>query len=244
MRYQDGDQVDVDIIIASAATAVARKYAGYVDRDDLVQEGWLWWYEDSSDRRSVDKLVAEGTTRKAAWLVQRRVWRAMEKFARTEKAAQSGYSTADEAFYSSHAICSILPAVLLEDPEVGPLVEGVTGGRRAGDIVAKTDPAEGGTWMAMYADVTQAWETADLSDEERDTLIALFEDQYTQSEAATKLGVTQGAVSKRLHSALRKLSEALGGATPWDRSDETEEALRRRPGTVSGHSGMEQEVTR
>lgn len=242
-QFVDGDEIDLDLLVSSVVTPLARKYAGYVDREDLVQECWLWWCTpDGAARRAIEGQIAGGETRKAAWKIQREMWKKCETYARRGKAASSGYSTADEHFYTTAAITMALPAVLMGDAEIGPISEGSTTKRKPGEIVARTDPAEGGSWIAIYADVAKAWNEADLSEKEAVTLALLHRDQRTQDEVADLLGVNQATVSRTAQRGLRKLSDALGGASPWDREDKVDEALRRRPGTRSGWSGMEQEV--
>lgn len=243
-QYVDGDEINVQAIVAGVATGIARKYAGYMEWDDAHQECWAWWYNpDTAKRREVEALITKGETRTAAFRIQREMWKLCEREARKAKAAWSGYSTTDEYFYSERAITMALPAVLHADSEIGPMDEGATTKRKPGEITARTDPAEGGGWLAIYADIASAWEKAKLSKREREALILLHRDQLTQREAGDALGVDQGTVSRSARSGLRKLSEALGGASPWDRTDGLDEALRRRPGVSSGWSGMGQEVT-
>lgn len=243
-QYVDGDEIEVQAIVASVATGISRKFAGYIEWDDAHQECWAWWYNpESAARRSAEELIKKGETRKAAYKIKREMWKLCERLARKAKAEWSGYSTSDEHFYSERAITMALPAVLHADSDIGPMEEGATTKRKPGEITAKTDPAEGGGWLAIYADISDAWHKAKLTKREREVLVLLHRDQLTQREAGEALGVDQSAVSRSAQNGLRKLSEALGGASPWDRTDGLDEALRRRPGVSSGWSGMEQEVT-
>lgn len=241
-RYVDGDELDVETIACAVAVQVSRRFSGYVDHDDMKQECWLWWYDDTAGRRRIDGLIEKGETRKAAWLVQKEMSQHCTRLARKAKAAWSGYDTTDEQFYTLEAIKSALPAVLYDDPEMGQLREGATAKRKPGEVVAKTDPAEGGGWHAVFADVKSAVEQSKLSTREKQCLFLVHGMDLTQDEAADILDVTQGTVSKAVRRALEKVSDALGGTSPWDQSDPLDEALRKRPGVRSGWSGMEQEV--
>ena len=240
--YVDGDSIEVQAIIDDVTIKISRRFAGFIESDDVAQECWLWWCSDNSSRRAVDKLIEQGKTKLAAWKTSKEMSRHCERIARMNKAAWSGYTTADEQFYTKKAIIGALPSIIAEDPALGAVSDGGTTKRKPGEIVGKTDPAEGGGWLAVYVDVKAAWETARLTARERQVLVTLYGLDHTQGETADILGMTQQGVSKAAQRGLEKLSEALGGATPWDTADPVDEALRKRPGVRSGWSGMEQEV--
>lgn len=231
-------------IFASVAKGVWSCNKGYVDRDDLTQECWMWFLSTPSRQRQVAELLADDKPKLAAKVARRGAWAKCQQVARAEKAAKGGFSVEDEAFYSPSLLMQVLPAVLNDDPSMGRLKEdGSSAAREPGEIVAKTDPAEGNTWLAMLADVSRAWSDVALDYNERLALDLWLGQGHTQTEIARSMDVAQQTVSRMCERALRRLCEALGGDDPWVYSDPTDEALRERPGVHSGRSGMEQEVT-
>ncbi len=230
-------------IFASVANGVWSRNRGYVERDDLVQECWVWYLSTPSRQRQITELLEDGKPKLATKVARQGAWAKCQQVARSEKAAKEGFGVEDEAFYSPALLMQILPAVLNDDPAMGRLKEdGSSAARNPGEIVAKTDPAEGNTWLAMLADVSRAWTDVDLEHEERVAVDMWLGKQCTQTEIARALGKSQQTVSRMCEKALRRLCEALGGADPWVYTDPTDEALMERPGIHSGRSGMEQEV--
>jgi RNA polymerase sigma factor (sigma-70 family) len=199
----DRTPINVEDSIKAQAWYVSSRYRGHVDQDDLIQEGWIWVLEHPAQ---VKGFQEHEDAKLGQWLMNKRLADSMAAYARREKAHASGYEVDDELFFSDALISLVLPSVLKDDPT--PPVQ-------AGERVANTsDPAEGGVWMATYFDVKRAWETADLTGQQRDLLVDYHRDEYTQSQLADKLSITQQTVAKRLKKARAKLIDKLGGPKP------------------------------
>lgn len=219
--------LDIDSVVNSQAYKTARRYAGFVDADDLVQEGWVWILEHPKNMKAHQE---NEETALAAYRLGQDLWTVMESYARRQKAAASGYEPEDDIYFSDALINLVLPAVLKDDPT--PPVQ-------AGERVANTsDPAEGGTWLATYLDVKQAWEKADLTGVQRDLLEQYYFQEATQHEIAEHLGTSQPTVNKRLKSARRKLIDQLGGPQPKEYNTEHDA----RPGVKRNLPGIASQV--
>lgn len=226
--------IEVTAALASAANSVYRRFSGYVDREDLVSEGWVWVLEHKVRMDEYDK---DENAKRADYRFRRDVSIAMEKFARKEKSIKVGYDPSDEAFYNQALIAVMLPAVVdgVYEPSPG-IVDGSS---------TRQDPAEGGTWQAARADVAAAWEAAPLSVGERSTLRAYYVDGYSEEEIASWFDLTQQTISKRIKSGIRKIVNELGGekpkGCPYD-CECHEAKLRLRPGMNSNMSGQNQSI--
>jgi hypothetical protein len=102
----------LDDLVPSVVTIVHRRYRKYVDRADLAQESYAWLMTRVSYFN--DLLNEEDETRRL--INQKRIAfqmrRALERYARKEKATRSGYQTNDESFYDVTTIAQLLPYVI------------------------------------------------------------------------------------------------------------------------------------
>lgn len=221
------DTLDVQSVVATQAWTISRKYGGYVEAEDLQQEGWLWIVEHPEKMKEHEE---EPNVRLAASRLGRDIWGCMDRYARREKSSRSGYEPEDDIYFSDAMVGLVLPSVLKDDP---------TPPSRDGERIANTsDPAEGGTWLVTYLDMKQAWNKAKLSDDQRALMISYYRDEYTQQEIADMLGVTQQSVAKRLKTARARLIDRLGGYQPREFNADPEQ----RPGVKRNSSGIVSQV--
>jgi RNA polymerase sigma factor (sigma-70 family) len=197
-------------LLSQAAREVARQYAGHVSLDDMQQEALLWAlsnpkkvreYLDDEDQKQGSRMLYASVRNRLRWVAVR------------EKAARVGYSPADLAWYSVTQIEEeLLPCVF--DPEKWahpPMAEDL-------GIRSTQDPAHGGNWMAMLADVADAFKKLPL--ETQFVVRAKYEHGWKQRTIAEWLGVAESSVSERLDRALRKIHHLLGGDRPVYEEDE------------------------
>lgn len=216
------DPLNLDVVVRAQAYASWRRFRNFTAREDLIQEGYVWALEHP---KRVQEYLDHENPKMAYYWLSRDLWEAMEKYARKDRAAALGYDPADEAFYGKALIDELLPAVLLGalEPPQGATSE----------VKNTSDPAEGGTWLAMYLDVKSAWEKATLTQHERDIMTMYFGGDDSQQFIADTLEVTQQTVSKTIKRATKKLSDKLGGQRPNDCPNTCEcheGKLRERPG--------------
>lgn len=220
--------IDVDSEITQASRDVYSHFRAYVSLEDLRQEGFLWVY--SHKKAMAEYLGAEGDDeRKAAYRLRRDSRKAIERYARRERAAFVGYEPDDEAGYGRTVLSLMLPYVLAGDSS--PPQRGDAEAPRT-----KSDPAEGGGWLVMWLDVDWAWQSADLTDDQRELLVQRFTTDSTLVELADAWLVDPRTITRRLNKALDTLSGFLGGTVPqgcpWD-CECHEGRLRARPGPHS-----------
>lgn len=127
--------------IPTVAREVAAGYRRYVEPADVYQE--LMAYVFGDGKKALEKLVKEGDE----FRIQRALYGAAKQFCEREKAAQSGYSFDDVAWYSPVKLADLIPLAL--DPEW----DGLTGEGDEASGFGAVDGREGGTLLAMVADV-------------------------------------------------------------------------------------------
>jgi hypothetical protein len=157
----------LDELVPSVVYTIHRKYRQWVEKGDLLQEGWAFvlsradqFNELLSDESDIQRKWNE---KKIAWQIRR----TLERYARKEKAAKSGYQINDETYYDTVTIAQLLPFVIksfvldtaLEQSQV--LVND-------GTPKKPSAPAEGGNLLAMLVDIKKGYEKLDK--EEQDIL--------------------------------------------------------------------------
>jgi len=200
-------------IVPSVAGVIARRFKGYVTKDDVAQECYLWAvqknaaFSDMLNEENDRERVAN--ERRIAWQMKR----VAERFARREKANKSGYQTNDEAFYEPVNIAQLLPFVLKSIIDNTPL-------EQAQDMVndgqpkKPSVPAESGTMIAMLVDIKQSFEKLDIVD--KDLLTRRYLNEYTLEQMAEYLQCAISTADRRINNAMNKLQDKLGGDSPYN----------------------------
>jgi RNA polymerase sigma factor (sigma-70 family) len=196
-------------MVKQVAGEFGRKYP-MVERDDIVQELWVWfvehpvklevWNKEHEEQKDVDKLVAR-SLRNAAL-----------DYCLKEKAVKSGYDPLDNFFYNKQFIKIMIPAVLSDDwSKMNNMLSG--SGRSTKDL------SESGDWMAFSADVKSAFEK--LSKSEQLLVDLYYAQELTGTELATAIGSTASdkAVMMQANRALNKMVKFVGGTKPFKDND-------------------------
>lgn len=207
----DEDYVlNTDDCIHAQAWQTYQSYKQHTSYEDLIQEGYVWLLEHPKE---VQEYKDHGKPKLAYWWLSRDLWKAMDRYARGERAQALGYEPDDEAFYGKGVLEALLPHVLTDNP-IQPQGE-------SSEIRSSKDPAEGGTFLAMYLDVQHAWNKAKLTARERDTIRLVYGEQWTQKEVADEQGIGQPTVSKAVRRAFDKMIAEIGGKYPADDDEGT-----------------------
>lgn len=225
-------ELDIQALVVSSAATVYRRFCQYVDREDLIQEGWLWIYEH---RNAVDRYTNLESVKSAAHYLNLEFVRAMTLYARESKAATLGYDPDDEAYYGTRMLREILADALLDVDS--PSAREETSGP------SNTDPAERGTFSTMKLDVRSAWKSARINDDDRSIIIDVLVLGRTVTEVAAERGIARQTVDGRIKRGLNKITNELGGPRmhPCGHTCECVDArLRRRPGRRGMDSGANQ----
>jgi DNA-directed RNA polymerase specialized sigma24 family protein len=199
-------------IASSVTTTICRRFRGYVDREDIVQECYSWYL---SRTEHLDTLLNEENTvqrvineKRIAWQMKRHC----ERYARKEKAIRSGYKPGDEAFYDTVVIAQLLPHVIASVVD-NTVLEQAQNLINDGQPKKQSAPAEGGNLLATLIDIKKAYLKLDIVD--KDILIKRYHENLTLQELAAYLECAISTADRRCQSSLRKLQNNLGGDSPY-----------------------------
>ena len=200
-------------IVSSVSNSVYRRYRQFVERDDIKQECYTWYYSRAehfnsllSVENSVERVVNE---KRMAWQMRRHC----ERYCRKEKAAKSGYKVGDESFYDTVTIAQLLPYVIASIIN-DTVLEAAQNLINDGQPKKQAAPAEGGNLLAILIDIKKAYLKLDIVD--KDLLIKRYHENLTLQELAEYLSCATSTAERRCTNALRRLQNNLGGESPWN----------------------------
>ena len=199
-------------IVPSVVTLVHRRYRKYVDRDDLTQEAYAWLMTRASYFNGLLEEESESirlaNQRRIGWQMKR----AIERYARKEKATRSGYQTNDESFYDVVTIAQLLPYVIasvVNDTAIEQAQNLVNDGTPR----KPSAPAEGGNLLATLIDIKKSYEL--LDEDEQKILRLRYHENYTLQQLSEVLECAISTADRRCGNALRKLLNFMGGESPY-----------------------------
>jgi RNA polymerase sigma factor (sigma-70 family) len=199
-------------LVSAVAGSIARRFKGWVERDDLKQELYLWFigrqdqYTDQLNEENKEKR--EHNERRLAYQMRR----IAEKYARKEKARKAGYHITDEVFYDTATIARLMPSILQSVIE-GTVLEHAQDLINDGQPRKQPAPSEGGNLLAILIDVKKSY--LKLEEEDKTILRMRYYDNNTLQEISQYLECAVSTADRRCTSALRRLQDKLGGDTPW-----------------------------
>ena len=199
-------------IAPGVAQAIYRRYRGYVEKEDVLQECYLWatsrnnsFIEQLNEENSLKRIANE---RRIAWQMKRHA----ERYARKEKAAKSGYRIGDEAFYDTATLAQLLPFVIASIID-NTALEQAQNMINDGQPKKQSAPAEGGNLLATLIDIKKAY--LKLEQEDQTILRMRYHEAATLHQLAQYLECAVSSADRRATSSMRKLQQALGGESPW-----------------------------
>jgi RNA polymerase sigma factor (sigma-70 family) len=196
----------------SVAYAIHRRYKHWVERDDITQECIAWAITRNAyitDQMSVEDVKQlEHNERRIAWQMKR----AVERYARKEKANKSGYQLQDEAYYETLMLGQLLPFVIASVID-GTVLEQAQEMIKDGQPRGSSSPAEGGNLLASLIDIKKCF--LELDEKDRTVLRMRYHDNATLQQIASYLECAVSTADRRVTNSLRRLQEELGGETPW-----------------------------
>ena len=199
-------------IVPSVVSLVHRRYRKYVDRADLTQEAYAWlmtrvvYFNGLLEEEN--ETVRLANQRRIGWQMKR----AVERYARKEKATRSGYQTNDESFYDVITIAQLLPYVIasvVNDTAIEQAQNLVNDGTPR----KPSAPAEGGNLLATLIDIKKAYEL--LDEDEQKILRLRYHENYTLQQLSEVLECAISTADRRCGNALRKLLNFMGGESPY-----------------------------
>jgi len=196
----------------SVATSIHRRFKNYVEKEDILQECYLWALGRGNQ---FDDLLNEPNPLQRTINEKRITWqmrRAAERFARKEKANKSGYRIGDEAFYDTATIAQLLPHAIASAVD-NTVLEQAQNIINDGQPKRQSAPAEGGNLLAILIDVKKAYLQLEVEDQ---TLLRMrYHEDATLQVMAQYLECAISTADRRITNSLRKLQNLLGGETPW-----------------------------
>lgn len=200
-------------ITPSVANVIMRRFRGWVDREDVIQEIYAWCLIKADQ---FNELLSEPDSQKRVANEKRIAYqmrRVAERYARKEKATKSGYHTSDETFYETTTIAQLLPFVI-QSVINGTVLQQVQDMINDGTPKKPSAPAESGNLVAILIDIKKAYEKMEAED--RKILEMRYHDMFTLSQIAQYLECAVSTADRRCAMAMRKLQEKLGGDSPWN----------------------------
>lgn len=199
-------------LVASVTTSIYRRYRQWVEREDINQECYAWYFsrvdhfnELLSEENTVQRTINE---KRIAWQMRRH----LERYCRKEKANKSGYKPGDESFYETIVIAQLLPHVIASIID-NTVLEAAQNLINDGQPRKQAAPAEGGNLLAILIDIKKAYLKLDVVD--KDILIKRYHENLTLQELSEYLECAVSTADRRCNSALRKLQNNLGGESPY-----------------------------
>ncbi len=196
----------------SVAYAIHRRYKHWVEREDITQECIAWAVTRNAyitEQMSVeDPKQLEHNQSRIAWQMKR----AVERYARKEKANKSGYQINDEVYYQTFTLGQLLPFVITSIID-GTVLEQMQEMINDGQPRGSSSPSEGGNLLASLIDIKKCYLKLDQKDQE--LLRMRHYDNATLQQIAAFLECAVSTADRRCTNALRRLQDELGGETPW-----------------------------
>jgi len=199
-------------LVPSVANVIVRKFKGWVDREDVKQECYLWaigrgqQFTDLLNEENPNKR--EQNEKRIAYQMRR----VAERYARREKASKAGYHISDEAFYDTATIAQLIPFVIASVID-GTVLEQAQEMINDGTPRKQSTPAEGGNLIAILIDIKKCF--LKLEQEDKTILQMRYHDNLTLQQIGQYLECATSTADRRCTSALRRLQDKLGGNTPW-----------------------------
>lgn len=200
--------VEANEIAAVASRQVHRRYAVYFDAADVQQELLEWclkherkvkeWLNpdlEAPDRKANIKQLSKSLTREA------------DKYCRSRKAKACGYETRDEVFYTA----TMLEELIKHMDELENMSSSTSGNVRVSN--GGGDPATANNYLASIIDVRDAMSKLDPVDQM--LLDMKYRENLTLGQIAAVVELSDTTISRRIHNALRRMSNLLGGDNPW-----------------------------
>ena len=182
--------------VSMAARQAYSKHHGYVELDDLIQEGYLYLLERPE--------LIEEHTRDAERIVNRSLYFEMNRYGLKQRYAKDGTHPDDYYRYTA----GVVEELIADAIEGGVHLPSTTD--TSGDGRGSKSPAHGFEREAMIADISQAFKRLSDSDQAHLTEKFLGGDVSDEVLALTH-GVMPKAIEMRTKRALVRLAKALNG---------------------------------
>jgi|SRR5579859_775192 len=145
------------------------------------------------------------------------------RYRQATKALAEGYSVYDVEFYSTGVLAKILPALAEADFDVAEAMDRSSSSTDAAGIHIRSSDPFGGSenYLVILIDVAKAYSR--LPEGMRRLLQTYYgvsqedteDGRWAREGLASSMGLTADALRQRVHRALQRLQDELGGPDPW-----------------------------
>ena len=181
-------------LIHGKCREVARRFRGYVERDDLVSEVAIWWF--SSPESTLTAYVADERPLR----LSKAVWRVAYGAAKRARDAYGPDRPFVQERYAPRQVLELIPIAL--DPEGLPDGGGFSEGPKP-----KGNLAESGDLLAALVDVRRALHA--LPVEDRDALVLVDQLRWDMDRAAAAFGIEPDSARRRIARIAQRLANWL-----------------------------------
>jgi DNA-directed RNA polymerase specialized sigma24 family protein len=197
----DRNVSDVETVVLRAVRQAAKRshtvQRGFVDLDDLIQEGYLYVLEN---QEKVNGWIDSGDV----LLVKDVLYKAMHRYTMRQRYLKDGTKAEDYYVYQFAVLEELLPDAMNDSPNYGSSASDLNTQVKSGKSLA-----ESGDRMAMIADVKAALLV--LNDYERELIFRKFYGGgATDNELAQWFEKPEPTINKHVRAALRKMARRLG----------------------------------
>jgi len=224
MKFDINEWLDYKDMMIQIASEYVRKYP-MVEVDDLQQQMYLWFvshpkkYKEwqSFGEKDKDKLIAKSLRNQCL------------KYCEKEKSRKVGYDLADLYYYDVSVIETFLPSIIAESYEMPAKIKDL------GNSVKSSEISDGMNWLALRADIAQAYYR--LSEAKQNILRLRFSDPDMEwAKLAGELGTSPDAARMKVQRALASIVQSLGGWRPYHDQDTQEEPSTESTGQADLYS--------
>lgn len=192
-----------DAVLRAVRQAAQRSYAahrGFVDMEDLTQEGYLWCLTNPG---KVSEWVDSG--REGMAILHTALYHHMHKYTMKERYRKDGTLPGDYFYYQRAVILELLPEAFDTEPNYGHSSSDLNAQVRGSKPLS-----EGGDRMAMLADIRSA--LGALSKDEYQIILMKFGtgEVLPDERLAQWFEVPLATMNRRVNRAIKKMAHHLG----------------------------------
>lgn len=191
-----------DYVVDNVASEYHRKY-NMVELEDIKQSLYEWFLEHPNKLSEWEAIGHKD----AKNLIYRSLRNQALDYCQAWKAKSIGYETSDLFYYEPDMVEALLPAILLGDFTVMPVLN-------LGKVGRPPAPSEGGNMMAMMVEIKSAFEKLNIDD--KSVLFHKYAESLDYGDIAKEMDLgSEDAARMRHNRAIKKLINRIGGFKPF-----------------------------
>jgi DNA-directed RNA polymerase specialized sigma24 family protein len=203
--------------------AKAHRRCKTIPADDYAQAMWVKMLARPDKYRKYLEEDRGGIVQLTLYRACADLTRQDDRYQRTIKALEDGYSVYDIEFYSTRVLGRLLPALVEAEFDVPAAMDrATTAADAAGIHIRSSDPFGGAeNYLVILVDVSAAF--GRLPEGMQRLLKTYYavsqedteEGRWARDGLASSMGITGDNLRQRVHRGLERLQDELGGPDPW-----------------------------